>query len=72
MSGLLFIKPDSSGKFSFPEGTKFFDSNGVPVVYDGGIPVALDSENPRTFGKDTLASDGVEMSESDWRAKFDL
>ena len=66
------LVPDSSGKFSFPEGTRFFDSNGVPVVDTGGFPITLDSENPRRFGIETLASDGVEMSESDWRAKFNL
>ena len=64
------LVPDSSGKFSFPEGTRFFDLT-VPVV-DTGFPNYLDSENPRRFGIETLASDGVEMSESDWRAKFNL
>ena len=69
---LLSLEPDSSGKFTFPEGTSFFDSNGVPVAKLGGSVVALDKSVPRTFGFNTLRSDGVELAESDWRSKFNL
>lgn len=62
---------------SFPEGTSFFDVNGIPVTWTpGSLPVAW-TPNPRTgddpprpFGIQTLTSDGAPMTESDWRKLF--
>ena len=62
---------------SFPPGTTFFDVNGVPVTRapNGGLSAWDDNPRtgetaPRTFGLSTWTSEGVPMSEADWRAAF--
>lgn len=60
---------------SFPSGTTFYDVDGIPVVIPPGkyyCPTAYDTAPPRPFGLQTLVSEGVLLSEGDFRKKFSV
>ena len=66
LEGTLTMTAMPKNVSDLPAGTEFFNVNGVPVAVHDFDCVRFDTSPPSVFSIDTLHSDGVEVSRSEF------